>query len=95
MANLEKTMQVALCFAGGCKELENSPWIVQILLGRMIRERTEIGKSIKALEKFQRREIMHGLVKLGDLEDLADPPTLGSYATPPSPQRLQNTEGMR
>ena len=61
----------------------------------MIRERTEIGKSIKALAKLQRREIMRGLVKLGDLEDMADPPTLGSYATPPSPQRLQNTEGMR
>ena len=61
----------------------------------MIRERTEIGKSIKALAKFQRREIMHGLVKLGDLEDLADPPRIDSYATPPSPQRLQNTEGMQ
>jgi hypothetical protein len=35
------------------------------------------------------------LVKLGDLEDLADPPLLGSYATPPSPQRLQNEERMQ
>ena len=38
---------------------------------------------------------MRGLVKLGDLEDLADPPMLGSYATPLSPQRLQNAEGMQ
>ena len=38
---------------------------------------------------------MCGLVKLGDLEDLDDPPTLGSYATPPSPQCLQNVEGMQ
>ena len=88
MANLEKTMQVALSFAGGGEELDNSLWIIRILLGRMIRERTEIGKAIKALAKFQRREVMRGLVKLGDLEDLADPPSLGSYATPLSPQRL-------
>lgn len=63
MANLEKTMQVTLSFAGGGEEPENSPWIVPILLGRMIRERMEIEKAIKALAKFQRREIMHGLVK--------------------------------
>ena len=58
LVNLEKTMQVTLSFAGGGEEPENSPWIVQILLGRMIRERTKIGKSIKALAKFQRREMM-------------------------------------
>lgn len=95
MANLEKTMQVALSFASGGEEPENSLWIVQILLERMIRERTEIGKVVKALAKFQWREILHGLVKLGDLEDLAYPPTLGSYATPSSPHCLQNVEGMQ
>ena len=58
MINLEKTMQAALSFAEGGDELENSPWIIRILLGRMIRERTEIGKAIKALAKFQRREVM-------------------------------------
>ena len=61
----------------------------------MIRERMTIGRAIKSLAKFQRREIMCGLVKLGDLEDLVDPPLLGSLATPLSPQRLQNEEGMR
>ena len=95
MINLEKTMQATLSFAGGGDEPENSPWIIRILLGRMIRERTEIGKAIKALAKFQRREVMRGLVKLGDLEDLADPPSIGSYATPSSPQRLQQMEGMQ
>ena len=92
MVNLEKTIQVTLSFAGGGEELDNSPWIIQILLGRMIRERMEIGKAIKALVKFQRREIMRGLVKLGDLEDLVDPPTLSSYATLSLLQRLQNME---
>ena len=95
MTNLEKTMQVALSFSMGGEEPDNSPWIIYILLGRMIRERIEIGKAIKDLVKFKRREVMCGLVKLGDLEDLADPPSLGSYATPPSPQRLQQMEGMQ
>ena len=95
MENLEKTIQAALSFAGGGEELDNSPWIIRILLGRMIRERTKIGKSIKALAKFQRREVMHGLVKLGDLEDLADPPSLGSYATPSSPHHLQHMDGLQ
>jgi hypothetical protein len=94
MVNLEKNMQAALSFARGGEEPDNSPWIIRILLGRMIRERTEIGKAIKALEKFQRREVMRGLVKLGDLEDLADPPSLGSYTTPSSPQCLQHTDGL-
>lgn len=38
---------------------------------------------------------MRWLVKLGDLEDLADPPGIGSHTTPLSPQRLQNEEGMQ
>ena len=88
IANLEKTMQVALSFTGRGEEPDNSPWIVYILLGRMIRERSVIGRAIKSLAKFQHREIMRGLVKLGDLEDLADPPLLGSLATPLSPQCL-------
>ena len=87
-------MQAALSFAGGGDELENSPWIIRILLRRMIKERTEIGKAIKALAKFQRREFMRGLVKLGDLEDLVDPPSIGSFATPSSPQRLQHMDGL-
>lgn len=95
MANLEKTMQAALSFASGGEEPDNSPWIVHILLGRMIRERTAIGRAIKSLAKFQHREIMCGLVKLGDLEHLVDPLLLGSLATPPSPQRLQNEEGVQ
>lgn len=95
MANLEKTMQAVLSFAGGGEESDNSPWIVRILMGRMIRERSAIGKVVKSLAKFQRREIKQGLVKLGDLEDLVDPPLLGSLATPSSPNHLQNEEGLQ
>lgn len=95
IANLEKTLQAMLSFVSGGEESDNSPWILCILLGRMIRERSVIGRATKSWAKFQHREIMHGLVKPGDLEDLADPPVLGSHATPPSPQRLQNEEGMQ
>ena len=84
IANLEKTMQVTLNFASGGEEPDNSLWIVRILLGRMIRERTEIGRAIKSLAKFQYHEIMRGLVKLGDLEDMVEPPLPGSMTTPPA-----------
>ena len=63
-------------------EPNNSLWIVRVLLGRMIRESTAIGRAIKSLVKFQRHEIMRGLVKLGDLEDMAEPPLHGLMATP-------------
>ena len=36
IANLEKAMQAVFNFAGGGEELDNSIWIVHILLGRMI-----------------------------------------------------------
>ena len=95
MTNLEKTIQVALSFTRRGEEPDSSPWIIRILLGRMIRERTEIGKAIKALAKFQKREVMHGLVKLGDLEDLADPPSLRSYATSALPKHFLHVNGMQ
>ena len=82
IANLEKAMQAALNFVGDGEDPDNSLWIVCILLGRMIRERTTIGRAIKSLAKFQRHEIMCGLVKLGDLEDMAEPTLHGSMATP-------------
>ena len=69
-------------------EPNNSLWIVRVLLGRMIRESTAIGRAIKSLVKFQSREIMRGLVKLGDLEDMVEPPLHGSMATPPTTQRV-------
>ena len=37
---------------------------------------------------------MHGLVKLGDLEDMAEPPPHGLMATPPATQRVQDDEDM-
>ena len=53
-----------------------------------------IGRAIKSLVKFQRCEIMHGLVKLGDIEDMAEPRLHGSMATPPATQRVQDKEDM-
>ena len=37
---------------------------------------------------------MRGLVKVGDLEDMAEPPLHGSMATPPATQRVQDDEDM-
>ena len=88
IANLEKEMQAAFNFAIGGEDPDNSIWIVRILLGRMTRERTTIGRAIKSLAKFQHCEIMCGLVKLGDLEDMAEPPLHGSMASPPTTQQI-------
>ena len=78
IANLEKELQAAFNFADGGGEPDNSIWIDQILLGRLIWERTAISKAIKSFAKFQRCKIMRGLVKLGELEDLAEPPLHGN-----------------
>lgn len=37
---------------------------------------------------------MRGLVKLGDLEDMAEPPLHGTMVSPPTTQRLQGDEDM-
>ena len=94
IANLEKEMQAAFNFAVGGEEQDNAIWIDRILLGRMIRERTAIDRAIKSLVKFQRRKIMYGLVKLGDLEDMVEPPLHVSMESPPATQRIQGNEDM-
>lgn len=88
IANLEKEMQDAFNFVVRREESDNAIWIDRILLGRMIQERMTIGRAIKSLAKFQHREIMRRLVKLGDLEDIAEPPLHGSMASPPVTQRI-------
>ena len=78
----------------GDEEPTNSIWIVRILLGRLIRERTFIGQAIKLFVKFQHREIMRGMVKLNDLEDMAEPPLHGSMRVLLENQRLQGGNDM-
>ena len=49
-------------------------WVTIILLERLFRERLSLGRAVKSFAKFQRREIMRGLVKLNELEVVAKPP---------------------
>ena len=48
------------------------------MLGCPFRERFVLGRAIKMFGKFQRQEIMHYMVKLNDLEELAEPPLGGT-----------------
>ena len=53
-------------------------WVTRILLWRLFRERLTLGQAIKSFAKFQCWEIMQGLVKLNDLEEVAEPPLGGT-----------------
>lgn len=74
LASLEQELQVAFRFEDGNGRPLNSVWVVCILLGRLLCERTMLGRVIKQFAKFERREIMRGMVKLNELEDMAEPP---------------------
>ena len=87
-------MQAAFKFVDGDEEPANSIWIVRILLRRLIWEWTTIGRAIKLFTKFQRREIMHGMVKLNDLEDMAEPLLHGSMEALLENQSLQGGNAM-
>ena len=52
-------------------------WVTRILLGRLFRERLTLNRAVKSFTKFQRREIMRGLVKLNELKEVAEPPLCG------------------
>jgi hypothetical protein len=94
LANLERELQAAFRFEDGNGELANSIWVARILFGRLLRERTAVGRTIKQFAKFQRREIMHGMVKLNDLEDMAKPPLHDSMEAYLRNQRLQGGNDM-
>lgn len=49
-------------------------WITRILLGRLCREQTMLGKAVEVFTKLQRKDIMCSMVKLDDLVDLVEPP---------------------
>ena len=66
--------------------------MVSILLGRILRERTTLGRATKQYAKFQQLEIMRCMVKLNDLEDKAKPPLDGVPEA--SASALRRHEGM-
>ena len=53
-------------------------WVMRILLGRLFRECLVLGCAVKMYARFQRHEIMRCMVKINDLEELADPPLSGT-----------------
>ena len=74
---LERELEATLKFEHGGRQQVSPLWVTRILLGWLFRERLALGRAVKAYAKFQCREIMRGLVKVNDLEELADPPLGG------------------
>ena len=76
MLRLERELETALAFEhsdGEDNSLKIQPvWTMRILLGRLFRERKVLGKAVKQFTRFQRREFMHSLVKINDLEEQAE-----------------------
>lgn len=92
LARLERELQALFWFEDGNGKPVNFLWVVRILLGRLLHERTTLDRAIKKFAKFQRREIMRGMVKLNDQEDLDEPPLAGDPKASPSAPR--QSEGM-
>ena len=62
-----------------------------ILLGFLFRKRLALGWTVKAFAKHYQKEVMHILVKIQDLVDLAEPP-LGVLSTTTSSSQMRNEE---
>lgn len=52
LASLERELQAAFRFEDGNGKLVNSVWVVRIVLGRILQERTALGQAIKQFTKF-------------------------------------------
>lgn len=94
LTSLERELQATFRFEDGNGRLVNLLWEVRILLGILLLERTTLGRAIKQFAKFQRREIMCGMVKLNDLQDMEEPPLNGGIETSSVNLRQQEGNGM-
>ena len=94
LASLERELQAAFRFEDDNGRLANSVWVVRILLGRLLQERIALGQAIKQFAKFQWHEIMCGMVKLNDLEDMVELPLNGSIEASPRNKRPQGGNDM-
>lgn len=74
---LEREMEATLMFEHGESRRASQLWVTRILLGWLFRERLSLGRAVKSYAKFQRREMMRELVKLNELEEVAEPPLGG------------------
>ena len=75
--HLERETDTTLMFKHGGNWRESQLWVTGILLGRLFQERLSLGRVVKYFAKFQRREIMRGLVKLNEMEEVAETPLGG------------------
>lgn len=80
LMRLEREFNATLLFEHGGRQPTSSLWISRILLDRLFRERLALGWTVKAFAKHYRKEVMRSLVKIQDLEDLAEPPLGGLSA---------------
>ena len=62
-------------------------WVARILLGRLFHERLALGRTVRVFAKHYRKEVMHRLVKIQDLVDLAEPLMGGLFASMSMGQR--------
>lgn len=83
LSRLEWDLDAAFWFEQGGEHGTSPMWLTRILLGRLLRESLVLSRAIKMFTKFQRREIMYCMVKLNDLEDLAEPPLGGTPRASP------------
>lgn len=78
LSRLEKEMEDTLLFEHGGEYRGSPHWGTRILLGRLFWECLSLGRAVKSYAKFQHREMMRGLVKLNELEEVAKPPLGGN-----------------
>jgi hypothetical protein len=93
---LEREMDATLTFEHGGGLRASQLWVTRILLGGLFRKRLTLGQAVKSFTKFQCREIMWGLVKLNELEEVVEPPLGGmsesSTLGPPKDEMLDLEE---
>ena len=82
LSRLEKELEATLLFEHGGEHRASPHWVTRILLSRLFWERLSLGRAVKSHAKFQHRDMMRKLVKLNELEEVAEPPLGGSQERP-------------
>lgn len=97
--HLERELDATLQFENGDKSGSglrvSQLWVTCILLGRLFREPMVLGRAVKMYARFQHHEIMRCMVKINDLEELAEPPlsgTLGASTSGPPKHEAMDME---
>ena len=92
LPRLEKELEATLLFEHGGEYRASPHWVTRILLGRLFPKRLSLDRAVKSFPKFQRKEMMCGLVKLNELEEVTEPSLGGNQER--SVSRLPRDEPM-